>query len=83
MGTWNWSGYSNAQLDRAVEQALATVDQARREALAKAAMAVAAKDYAVILLHHQVATWAMRAELDYPGRTDEYTLAQFFTARPK
>ena len=80
-GTWNWSGYSDAQLDRALEQALGTVDQTRREALAKAAMAIAVKDYAVILLHHQVASWAMRAGLDYPGRTDEYTLAQFFTSK--
>ncbi|MPZ43059.1 MAG: ABC transporter substrate-binding protein [Betaproteobacteria bacterium] len=83
LGSWNWGGYSDAQLDRAVEQALGTVDQARREALAKAAMAIAVKDYAVILLHHQVATWAMRSDLRYPGRTDEYTLAQFFSARPK
>ena len=83
LGTWNWGRYSNPQVDRLVEQALGTVDQARREALAKAAMAVAVKDHAVILLHHQVATWAMRAELSYPGRTDEYTLAQFFKARSK
>jgi peptide/nickel transport system substrate-binding protein len=83
LGTWNWSGYSNAQLDRLVEQALGTVDQNEREALAKAAMAVAVKDHAVILLHHQIATWAMRSDLHYPGRTDEFTLAQFFTARPK
>ena len=83
MGTWNWGGYSNAQLDRLVEQALATVDQARREQLAKAAMAIAVKDHAVILLHHQVATWALRANLAYPGRTDEYTLAQHFQRQPQ
>jgi peptide/nickel transport system substrate-binding protein len=83
LGTWNWGGYSDAVLDRLVGQALATVDQSRRETLAKAAMAVAVKDYAVILLHHQVATWAMRADLRYPGRTDEYTLAQLFAAAAK
>ena len=77
LGTWNWGGYSDSLLDRLVSQALGTVDQVRREALAKAAMAIVVKDYAVILLHHQVATWAMRSDLHYPGRTDEYTLAQF------
>jgi hypothetical protein len=30
-----------------------------------------------------VATWAMRADLTYPGRTDEYTLAQLFKPRGK
>jgi peptide/nickel transport system substrate-binding protein len=78
MGTWNWGGYSEPALDRLVAQALGTVDQRKREALARAAMGIAAADHAVILLHHQVATWAMRADLRYPGRTDEYTLAQFF-----
>ena len=78
MGLWNWGRYSNPTLDRLVEQSLATIDQAKREALAREAMAIAVKDYAVILLHHQVASWAMRAELRYAGRTDEYTLAQGF-----
>lgn len=81
LGTWNWGGYSDAQLDRLVKQALGSVDQTRREALAKAAMAIAVNDYAVIVLHHQVATWAMRSNLHYAGRTDEYTLAQFFTTK--
>lgn len=81
MGSWNWGGYSNAEVDRLVEQSLATVDQAKREALAKEAMGIAMKEHAVILLHHQIASWAMRAELSYPGRTDEYTLAQMFKPR--
>jgi peptide/nickel transport system substrate-binding protein len=83
MGSWNWGRYSNAQLDRLVEQALGSVDQAKRETLAKSAMAIAVKDHAVVLLHHQLATWAMRSDLSYPGRTDEFTLAQFFRSRTK
>lgn len=78
MGTWNWGGYSDALLDRLVAQALGTVDQQKRETLARAAMGIAVNDHAVIVLHHQIATWAMRTSLRYPGRTDEYTLAQFF-----
>jgi peptide/nickel transport system substrate-binding protein len=34
----------------------------------------------VILLHHQVATWAVRQELRYAARTDEYTFAHRFSA---
>ncbi|MCC6532689.1 MAG: ABC transporter substrate-binding protein [Burkholderiales bacterium] len=78
LGTWNWGRYSNPQLDRLVEQSLASVDQVKRESLARAAMALAVKEHAVVLLHHQLGSWAMRSPLRYPGRTDEYTLAQFF-----
>jgi peptide/nickel transport system substrate-binding protein len=81
MGSWNWGGYSNPEVDRLVAQALGSVDQSKRESLARNAMAIAMKDHAVILLHHQLASWAMRTGLSYPGRTDEYTLAQSFKPR--
>ncbi len=77
-GAWNWGRYSNPKVDRLVTQALATVDHTRREALAREAMALAMADRPVILLHHQFATWAMRRELRYTARTDEYTLAHHF-----
>jgi peptide/nickel transport system substrate-binding protein len=33
-------------------------------------------------LHYQVVTWAMRRDLDYAARTDEFTFAHYFkTAR--
>jgi len=81
LGSWNWGKYSNAKVDSLVEQSLASVDQAKREAMAREAMGIAVRDHAVILLHHQLASWAMRADLRYAGRTDEYTLAQMFTRR--
>jgi peptide/nickel transport system substrate-binding protein len=77
-GAWNWARYTNPQLDKLVEQSLATVDPAKRESAARAASAFAVKDVAFIPLHYQVATWAMRRNLDYAARTDEFTYAHFF-----
>ncbi len=77
-GAWNWGRYSKPRFDRLVTQALATVDDRKREALAREAMALAMADRPVILLHHQFATWAMRRELRYAARTDEYTFAHHF-----
>ena len=77
-GAWNWARYSNPQLDKLIEQSLATVDPAKRESAARAASAFAVKDVAFIPLHYQVATWAMRRNLDYAARTDEFTYAHFF-----
>ena len=50
-------------IDRLVTEAFATVDDRRREALAREAMALAMADRPVVLLHHQLATWAMRKDL--------------------
>ncbi|HTF14915.1 MAG TPA: ABC transporter substrate-binding protein [Burkholderiales bacterium] len=80
-GAFNWSGYSNPRVDALLERAFASVDEKRREALARDAMRLAVRDYAVIPLHHQVTTWAMRKPLAYAPRTDEFTFAHHFRAR--
>jgi peptide/nickel transport system substrate-binding protein len=79
-GAWNWGRYSNPDLDRLVTRALASVDDRQRQALAREAMTLALADRPVILLHHQFATWAMRRDLRYAARTDEYTFAHQFRA---
>jgi peptide/nickel transport system substrate-binding protein len=80
-GAWNWGGYSNPRLDQLVERSLGTVDPAKREALAREAAALAAADTAIIPLHYQVATWAMKSHLSYAARTDEFTFAYHFKPR--
>jgi len=80
-GAFNWSGYSNPRVDAFLERAFASVDEKRREALARDAMRLAMRDYAVIPLHHQVTTWAMRKALAYAPRTDEFTFAHHFRAQ--
>ena len=61
-GAWNWGGYSNPRLDELVARSLGTVEPARREALARSASALAAREVAFIPLHYQVVTWAMKAQ---------------------
>jgi peptide/nickel transport system substrate-binding protein len=80
-GAWNWSGYSNPKVDELLERCFASVDEKRREALAREAMRLAMRDYAVIPLHHQIAVWAMRKPLAYAPRTDEFTFAHRFQVR--
>jgi peptide/nickel transport system substrate-binding protein len=77
-GAWNWAGFSNPKLDQLVERSLGTVDPAKREALAREAAALAASETALIPLHYQIATWAMKSHLTYAARTDEFTFAHHF-----
>jgi peptide/nickel transport system substrate-binding protein len=79
-GSFNWSGYSNPKIDDLLERAFSTVEDKAREALARDAMRAAMRDYAVIPLHHQVTTWAMKKSLAYAPRTDEFTFAHHVRA---
>jgi len=74
-GGWNWGKYSNPKLDELVMGALTAPSAAKRQETAQRAMALAMKDYAALPTHYQLATWGMRANLDYAGRIDEFTFA--------
>ena len=76
MGTANRGRYSNPELDKVIDQALATVDDEKRGALLAKASEIAINDGAVIVSHYQLNTWATRKGLKYEPRTDEYTIAQ-------
>jgi peptide/nickel transport system substrate-binding protein len=80
-GAFNWAHYSNPRVDALLERGFATLDERAREALAREAMRAAMRDYAVIPLHHQVTTWAMKRTLQYAPRTDEFTFAHRFRPR--
>jgi peptide/nickel transport system substrate-binding protein len=77
-GSWNWGKYSNKTVDELIRSSLGSVDEAKRAEFARQAMAAAMKDYAVIPLHHQSATWAMRKGMKYTARVDEFTFAHQF-----
>ena len=73
-GASNRGRYSNPEVDRLIEEALATVDDAKREQLLAKATEIAIEDVGIIPLHYQVNTWAMRKGITYTPRTDEATL---------
>jgi peptide/nickel transport system substrate-binding protein len=73
-GASNRGRYSNAKLDKMVEDALATVDDITREKLLQKATEIAIDDLGIIPLHYQVNTWATRPGLAYIPRTDESTV---------
>ena len=75
LGGTNRGRYSNPALDDKILEALATVDDDKREALLRAASSMAMADYAILPLHFEVTTWAHRKGLAYGARADQYTLA--------
>jgi peptide/nickel transport system substrate-binding protein len=80
-GAFNRARYSNVLFDQAIDTAMVTVDDGKREKLLQDATAIAVSDYAFIPLHWEVNTWAHKAGLTYEARTDENTLAESVSKR--
>lgn len=73
-GPSNRGLHSDAEMDRVLDEALSTVDDARRAALlAKATEIGIGRNQGIIPLHYQVNTWAGKKGLTYKARTDERT----------
>ncbi|MBL8311190.1 MAG: ABC transporter substrate-binding protein [Burkholderiales bacterium] len=77
-GNANRGRYSNGKFDAMLDDALVTINDAKREALLARATEIAMADQGIVPLHFQMNTWATRKNLTYTPRTDEYTLAWMF-----
>ena len=77
-GTANRGRYSNGKVDAFTEDALQTVDDAKREAYLQRATELAINDTGIIPLHFQVNLWATRDGIGFVPRVDERTLAWKF-----
>jgi peptide/nickel transport system substrate-binding protein len=78
MGTANRGRYSNPKMDAALTQALAIVDDSKRERVLQQATEIAVSDLGIVPLYHQHNVWATRKGVAYAARTDERTLAHEF-----
>jgi peptide/nickel transport system substrate-binding protein len=74
-GSGNRGRYSNPEFDRLLTEALATVDDTKREALLRQATELAMKENAVIPIFFLANSWASRPGFNYRPRTDGWTLA--------
>jgi peptide/nickel transport system substrate-binding protein len=80
-GASNRGRYSNPKVDEILTKALQTVDTGAREKLLYEASELAVGDLGLIPLYYQVNLWAMRTNVSYQARSDEYTLAHFVKPR--
>jgi len=74
-GSSNRGRYANPKADALIEEALRTVDDGKRQDLLAQVTELAMEDVAIIPLHYQVNTWALREGLNYTPRSDEHTRA--------
>ncbi len=72
MGGSNRARYSNPRIDSLIDQAMATIDDSRREALLQETSEVAIGDQAVVPLFHADNLFAVRRGLAYTPRAEGY-----------
>src|SRR5688572_2843961 len=77
-GAANRGRYSNPRMDTVLDQALATVNDAKRERLLQQATEIGVGDLGIIPLYHQHNLWAARRGIVYEARSDERTFAHEF-----
>ncbi|MEQ8964212.1 MAG: ABC transporter substrate-binding protein [Azospirillaceae bacterium] len=81
-GSWNFTGYSNPELDSLVQSIQTEVDIAARDAMIREAWEIVNADLLYVPLHHQVITWAMREGLEVPIRVNDEPLFVHATVAP-
>jgi peptide/nickel transport system substrate-binding protein len=79
MGGANRGRFSSPELDALIAKAVVIIDDKQRDAALALASEKAIELMGLIPLHYEVSTWASRKGIQYGGRADQYTLAQFVT----
>ncbi|MBN2752964.1 MAG: ABC transporter substrate-binding protein, partial [Rhodospirillaceae bacterium] len=74
-GSTNRSRYCSEKMDAILSEALATINDKKRESLLQQASAVVASETGIVPVHFEKTPWAMRKGLTYVPRVDQYTLA--------
>ena len=75
-GASNRGRYSNPEVDRLLEASLTELDEEKRQKMVLDAERIAAEDVAVIPIHIQTNSWAMRRGIRHEARSDELSRAQ-------
>ncbi|WP_340110074.1 ABC transporter substrate-binding protein [Pikeienuella sp. HZG-20] len=75
MGPTNAGRYSNPEMDKVLLKAMSTINDDERDSLLQQAETMVLDDYGILPLHFEQTVWAMKADLDYEPRVDQYTMA--------
>lgn len=81
-GAFN-AGYSNAEMDRLIDESATLLDGSRRRAHLERAMALAQEDVPVVPLIHLPGIWGLARELEWQPRIDGRLLAHEMAFREK
>ena len=65
-GSWNMTGFSNDRVDELTQAMGSVVDTEKRNDMISEVWEIAQDDVVYLPIHHQVLSWAMRDNIDFP-----------------
>ncbi len=78
-GPGNRNGYSNSEVDKLIEDGRSSMDTVKGEEAFIKATKIAMRDYALIPIHHEIATWAAREGINYENGALDSTFLNHIT----
>ncbi|PMR75355.1 ABC transporter substrate-binding protein [Billgrantia endophytica] len=69
-GTWNFTGYSDARVDELTVAMSQEVDENARNEMIAEAWQIVHDEILYIPIHHQMLTWSMRDDIDFPVQSE-------------
>ena len=80
-GPGNRNGYSNVDVDKLIEDGRSSMDIAKGEKAFIAATDIAMQEYALVPIHHEIATWAAREGITYELGALDSTFLHFIRSQ--
>ena len=80
-GTINRGHYENAEIDALIEEGLSEPDPEKRAEIVKKAWQLAAPEYALLPLHYEEDSYAVKDNLQYEARFDKMIYAWEFSSK--
>jgi peptide/nickel transport system substrate-binding protein len=80
-GPGNRNGYSNSEVDKLIEDGRSSMDIAMGEKAFIEATNVAMQEYALVPIHHEIATWAAREGIVYEHGALDSTFLHYISAK--
>jgi len=71
-GSWNHTGYSNAEVDALVDAMTREIDPVKRAEMVATAWNMVQEDIVYLPIHHQMLNWAMKDNIDFPVQSENY-----------
>ena len=78
-GPGNRNGYSNSEVDTMIEDGRAMMDVSKGMETFITATEMAMNEYALLPLHHEIATWAARDGITYANGALDSTFLHFIS----
>ncbi len=79
LGSWNFGGYSNAQIDEMLPMIQSEIDDSKRQSMLDAATKIMQEEVAYVPMYVQPLVWGTRSNIEMTQRPDNFFILRWVT----